>query len=73
MDPIAAVYVPEERLRISAAASAEVAAAAMDAATRAGLADGGRADFIVMAVPAGEASADLVDALEATARAFPAA
>lgn len=69
MDPLAAVYITEERLVVSPAASVEVAAAAMDAQERAGLRT---ADFVILAVPPGTASADLVEAIEAVARRTPA-
>lgn len=58
MPRIAAVYVTEERLTVSPAPSAEIAAAAMDAQARAGL---DRADFVILAVPPGAATASLVD------------
>lgn len=69
MDPSAAAYVSEARLRLSKAPAAELAAAALQAQAEAGIdpsaGNGKGADFIVIAVPAGTAPATLAAALEA--------
>lgn len=53
-----AVQVPQERLRLSPAPAAELAAAAMEARADAGL-EAQQGDFVVVAVPAGESDVAL--------------
>lgn len=65
MPDAAAVYVEEARLRLSRAASAELAGAALRAQEAAGL---DSADFIVVAVPPGAAAGGAARAAEEAAR-----
>lgn len=53
MTSINLATVPSERLRLSPAPTSELAAGAMHAQRRAGLEDA-HADFVIVAVPAGE-------------------
>lgn len=62
MDPVAARHVPEGRLRLSRAPTAELASAAMEAQQGAGLE---AASFVVVAIPPDVAGGPVVEAITA--------
>jgi hypothetical protein len=64
MNPSAATFVSEARLRLSKSPTSEIASAALEAKQDAGLE---RADFILIAVPAGTAPGTLAAVTAAAA------
>jgi hypothetical protein len=66
----AALVTPAARLALSRAPTAEIAATAIQAALDAGLAEPGKVEYVIVAVPAGRGAA-IAERLEQLARAEP--